>query len=264
MELISIIIGLAGFLFGAYAFYKNRAVKELTVIYSNQLIEGKHKPGVEMLYLGKPVSDFIRYQITLFNSGRGELRPVDFEKSVVVGFENLQVVSHTPTFSSKGVKPEYKVNEENIDINFDRLKRNNHITFEILAGAHSQALNPPIVGAELIRGKPLNVHRQVFGKEASDKKYQALVKHLGVISMSFLAGLLLLLASFYSKYQAFLSGKEISLREQFNVLMSVDSLLWFAVFLVAMVLLIFSYESLKVLSPKFQRYKFEQLIQNKH
>ena len=264
MELISIIIGLAGFLFGAYAYYKNRATKELTVIYSSELIEGKQKPGVEMLYLGKPISDFVRYEITLFNSGRGELRPVDFQKGIAVRFDNLQVVSNHQTYASKGIEADYQVNDHDINIGFGRFKRNNHITFEVLAGAHSRDLNPPVVSAELINGKPIKLHHQSFEQEVSDQKYQALVKHLGIICGAFIIGLILLITSFYSKYSELLAGADIDLREQLNVLLSVNSLLWFFAFLVSMVLLIFSYESLRVLSPKFQRYKFEQLVQNKH
>ena len=264
MELISIIIGLAGFLFGVYAYYKNRESSELTVVYSNELIEGKQKPGVEMLYLGEPVSDFIRYEITLFNSGRGELRTADFEKGVAVAFDKLQVVSHSPIFSSEGVNTEYQVSDQSVSINFGRLKRNNHMTFEVLTGAHNSDLNPPIINAELIRGKPLKLHQQRFEKEQGDEKYQVLVKYLGVVGLSAFVGTLLLIISVYGKYKALFVEQKIGLREQLNILLSVDSLLWFAVFLVSMVLLIFAYQSLKFLSPKFRRYKFEQLIQNKH
>ena len=263
MELISIIIGLAGFLFGAYAYYKNRVTKELTVVYSSELIEGKQKPGVEMLYLGKPVSDFIRYKITLFNSGSGMIRPVDLQDGLAVHFDNLHVVSNHPSYSSEGVDPQYKVNDQDINIEFGRLKRNNHITFEVLTGAHSGELISPVITAELINGKSIKLHQQSFEKEPDHKKYQALVKHLGVIGAAFGVGLILLITSFYSKYNELLAGKNIELREQLNILFSVNSLLWFFAFLVSLTLLLFSYESLRVLSPKFRRYKFEQLIQNK-
>ena len=258
------IIGLAGFLFGVYAYYKNRVTKELTAVYSSELIEGKQKPGVEMLYLGEPVSDFVRYEITLFNSGRSELRPVDFQDGLAVSFDNLQVVSNHPTYASAGIEPDYQVGDQEIVIGFGRFSRNNHITFEVLTGAHSSDLNPPVIKAELINGKPIKLQYQTFEKEAGHKKYQALVKHLSLIGGAFGVGLILLIISFYSKYNELLAGRDIGLREQLNILLSVNSLLWFSVFLVSLTLLLFSYESLLVLSPKFRRYKFEQLIQNKH
>ncbi len=264
MELISIIIGLAGFLFGAYAFYKNRAVKELTVIYSNQLIEGKSKPGVEMLYLGEPVSDFMRYEITLFNSGKGVLRPVDFKKPLAVSFENLQIVSQHPHFSSDGVEPEFQVSEQEIGVDFKRLRRNDYIRFEVLTGAHSKALTPPLVQNELFSGKPLKVHQQVFDEESNNKRYQALVRHLAAIGGAFFVGVLLLAASFYSKYQVLFVDNSLALRDQMEILLRIESLPWFGVFILALILLAFAYESLKVLSAKFRRYKFEQFIQNEH
>jgi len=264
LELVSIVIGVAGLAFGLYAYYRNRLIKELTVIYSNQLIEGQHKPGVEMLYLGKPISDFIRYQVTFFNSGSVDIRPEDFKAPLKLGFDNLQVVSHTPIFASDAAKPEYQVSEQDVDVNFEVLKRNDHITFEVLTGSHSNTLTPPLCDAELIKGSPLKLHQQSFEPDSSNGKYLALTKHLALIVGTLLAGLTLLGISFYNKYQALLAGKEVSAHEQLNLLVSVNSLLWFVVFLISMVLIIFAYESAKVLSPKFRRYKFEQLVQNKN
>lgn len=264
MELISIIIGLAGFLFGIYAFYKNRAVKELTVIYANELIEGKHKPGVEMLYLGEPVSDFVRYEITLFNSGKGVLHPRDFREALAIGFENRQIVSQHITFASEGTEPTFRVNEQSVEVDFNALKRNQYIRFDVLTGAHSRELNPPVIEAELVQGKPLYLHQQAFDKEENYKKYQALVRHLGIIAAAFFAGLVMMLAASFTKYQALAAKGDTGLREQLDLILRVNSPLWFAVFVLALVLLIFAYESTKVLSPKFRRYKFEQLIQNKY
>ena len=264
MELISIIIGVAGFIFGVYAYFRNRVTKELTVIYSSELIEGNQKPGVEMLYLGKPISDFIRYQITLFNSGRNDLRLVDFQDGLAITFNNLQTVSNHLIYSSAGDEPHFKLNDHDLSVDFKRIKPNNHVTFEVLVGGHTNQLTPPNVAAKLINGKSIKLHPQVFNQTEGDQKYKALVKHLGLISIAFVTGLLLLLISFYSKYNELIAGREIELREQLNILLSVNSLLWFSVFIISLVLLLFSYESLKVLSPKFQHYKFEQLVQNKH
>lgn len=264
MELISIIFGVAGFLFGAYAFYKNRVTKELTVIYSSELIEGKKKPGVEMLYLGKPISDFLRYQITLFNSGRGDLQAGDFQDELTISFDNLQVVSNHLIYSDNEDEPRFNLKDHDISVEFVRIKPNNHVTFEVLVGGHTNHLAPPVVDAKLLNGKPIKLHQQVFRESEGDQKYKALVKHLGLISGAFLAGLVLLILSFLNKYNELLVGREFELREQLNILLSVNSLLWFSVFVISLVLLIFSYESLKVLSSKFQQYKFEQLVQNKH
>ncbi|PWQ97823.1 hypothetical protein [Leucothrix pacifica] len=263
MELISIIIGIAGFLFGAYAYYKNRLTKELTIIYSSELIEGKQKPGVEMLYLGEPISDFIRYQITLFNSGKEDLKAADFENELVIAFDSLQVVSHHLTYSGSASEPAFELDDHAVTVGIEPIKPNNHITFEVLTGGHSKQLNPPEVSAKLVKGKPIKLHQQAFTKTESNQKYKALVKDLGLITGAFLAGLLLLGISFYSKYNESLVGREIDLREQLNILLTVESLLWFCMFIVSLVLLFFSYESLKVLSSRFQNYKFEELVQNK-
>lgn len=264
MELVSIIFGIAGFIFGAYAYYRNRATKELTVIYSSELIEGKQKPGVEMLYLGEPISDFLRYQITLFNSGKSDLRPADFQDGLAIGFDNLQVVSNHLIYSSDEDKPDFKLEDHHVGVDFTSIKPNNHVTFEVLVGGHTSHQAPPTVGAELVNGKPIKLHPQAFRPTEGDQKYKALVRHLGLIFGAFIAGLLLLIVAFYNKYNQLIAGREIELREQFNILLSVNSLIWFSVFIVSLVLLIFSYESLKVLSPKFLHYKFEQLVQNKH
>lgn len=264
MELISIIFGIAGFIFGAYAYYKNRVTKELTVIYSSELIEGKQKPGVEMLYLGKPISDFLRYQITLFNSGRGDLRPVDLQDGLAVGFDNMQIVSNHLTYSNDGDEASFQLKDHDINVDFTRIKPNNHVTFEVLVGGHTKQITPPTVDARLVSGKPIKLHTQTFKQTESDQMYKALVKHLGLISGAFIVGLLLLIMSFSSKYNQLIAGREIELREQLNILLSVNSLLWFFVFITSLVLLLFSYESLKVLSSKFLHYKFEQLVQNRH
>lgn len=264
MELISIIIGLSGFLFGIYAYYKNREVSELTIVYSNELIEGKQKSGVEMLYLGEPVSDFIRYDITLFNSGRGTLKPEDFKGAITFDFDSLQVVSQTPIFSTEDANPDYQVNEKNISVNFEKLKQNDHISFETLTGGHGVILKPPVVNAELRRGKSLKIYQQRFEKEPSNEKYQRFLKYLCLVGGVTSVGLLLFFISAYEKYKVLLEKGVTGFREQLNILLSINSLLWFSVFLISLVLLIFAYQSLKFLGPKFRRCKFEQLIQNKH
>ena len=73
----------------------------MTVIYSNRLLEAKHGQGVEMLYLGEPVSDLIRYDITVFNSGSKDIHSSDFNAGLTVGFKNLGVVSQTAEFNTQ-------------------------------------------------------------------------------------------------------------------------------------------------------------------
>ena len=263
MESISLLIGIAGFLFGLFMYVKNKTTREMTVIYSNQLIEAKSGQGVEMLYLGEPVSHLIRYDITLFNSGSKGIRLSDFKSGLKLGFENLGVVSQTAGFGSLGVQPKYTTNAEEIDIGFEFMKPNDHMSFEVLAGGLTGDLTPPVCDSQLGSDRALKIHEQVFDEETRNSKYDGLVKHLGVAAAALFVGIVALAVAFFSKYQAYFSGNTLDLREQLVVLLSVDSLPWFLLFVVSMILLFFAYESAKVVAPKFRRYKFEQLIQNR-
>ena len=263
LELISLAIGIAGFLFGLFMYFRNRSSQEITVIYSNRLLESKRGQGVEMLYLGEPVSHLVRYDITLFNSGSKGIRLGDFKEGLTLGFDDLGVVSHTPGFVSEGAKPNYTINSEDIDIDFEYLKPNDHMTFEVLAGGLRGGLRPPLCESQLRNGGAVKVHEQLFDEETRNSKYDGLVKHLGIAAAALCTGIVLFIIAFFSKYQAYFAGKELAMREQLSVLFTVESLPWFFLFLVSMILLFFAYESAKVIAPKFRRYKFEQLIQNR-
>ena len=261
MEWISIIIGVAGFLFGIYAYLKNRSVKALTVIYTNTLIEANNPSGVELVYLETPVSHVIRYEITLFNHGNKTLYPQDFREPLKIGFENMELVSHTEQFSSEGVNPVFVEKAHDLVINFDHLSRNQHITFEVLAGTNSPKLLPPVCTAEIIEGQPITFHQQGFLGE-SNLHYQALSRHLGMVLAAGGAGLVLLLIAAFSKYQSMAAVQSATPITQLERLFRVESVPMFLVFMVALVLLFYAYETAKVLKPKLRRYKFEQFIQH--
>ncbi len=244
-------------------YFKNRAAREMTVIYSNKLLEAKSGQGVEMLYLGEPVSHLIHYDITVFNSGSKDIRVGDFKSGLTLGFEKLGVVSQTARFNSDGVNPQYETNAESVDINFEYMKPNDHMTFEVIAGGLSGDLTPPLCDSQLNNDKVVKIHEQVFDEETRNSKYDGLVKQLSVAVAALCVGTVLFFVAFYSKYKAFLADQELAIREQVGILLSVESLPWFFLFLVSMILLIFAYESAKVIAPKFRRYKFEQLIQNR-
>ena len=263
MELFSLVIGITGFIFGLTMYLKNRSTQEMTVIYSNRLLEAKSGQGVEMLYLGEPVSHLIRYDVTVFNSGSKDVRPGDFKSGLTVAFENLGVVSQTPRFDSPGVNSQYKINAEAIDIEFDLMKPNDHMTFEVLTGGLNGNLSAPLCPSQLNNDRLVKIHEQVFEEASRNSKYDGLVKHLGLALASLCAGIVLFGVAFFSKYQEFFAGKELAIREQLAVLLRVESLPWFLLFIVSMILLFFAYESAKVIAPKFRRYKFEQLIQNR-
>ena len=244
-------------------YFKNRSSREMTVIYANQLLEAKSGQGVEMLYLGEPVTHLIRYDITVFNSGSKGIRVGDFKSGLKLGFENLGIVSQTAGFDSTGVKPEYQTGSETIEIDFELMKPNDHMTFEVLTGGQSGDLTPPFCDSQLSNDRVVKIHEQVFDEETRNSKYDGLVKHLGVAVAALCAGVVLFIVAFFSKYQAYLADKELAIREQLAVLLRVESLPWFFLFLISMILLFFAYESAKVIAPKFRRYKFEQLIQNR-
>lgn len=261
MEWISIIIGVAGFLFGIYAYLKNRSVKALTVIYSNTLIEANSPSGVELVFLETPVSHFIRYQITLFNHGNKTLYPQDFREPLKLEFKDMELVSHTEQFSSDEVNPIFVEKAHDLVINFDHIAPNQHITFEVLAGTHSAKLLPPVCNAEIIEGESIALHEQVFFEE-ENRHYQALSSHLGMVLGSGLLGLVLLIIAGFSKYQSLLAVQSAPIITQLELLCRVESTPMFLVFLVALVLLFYAYETAKVLKPKLRRYKFEQFIQH--
>jgi hypothetical protein len=244
-------------------YFKNRSSQEMTVIYSNRLLEAKHGQGVEMLYLGQPVSDLIRYDITVFNSGSKEIHSSDFNSGLTVGFKNLGVVSQTSGFNSPSVNPKYTTNAETIDIDFELMKPNDHMTFEVLAGGLNNKLTPPVCESQLLKGPAVKIHKQAFDEELRNSKYDGLVKHLGIATAALSAGVVLFAVAFFSKYQAYFADQEMAIREQLAVLLRIESLPWFFLFIVSMILLFFAYESIKVIAPKFRRYKFEQLIQNR-
>ena len=245
MELISLAIGIAGFLFGLFMYFKSRSPQEITIIYANRLLESKSGQGVEMLYLGEPVSQLVRYDITVFNSGRKEVRTGDFKSDLQLGFENLGVVSQTAEFDSPSVKSHYETRSEEIEIGFEYMKPNDHMTFEVLTGGLSGALTAPVCYSRLRSGGIVKVHNQVFDEA------------------SLCVGIVLFSIVFYSKYQAYFAGKELALREQLAMLLKIESLTWFALLVVSLILLLFAYESAKAIAPKFRLYKFEQLIQNR-
>lgn len=263
MEVISLVIGIAGFLFGLFMYLKNRSSREMTVIYSNKVLEAKSGQGVEMMYLGEPVTDLIHYDVTVFNSGSQEIRLGDFKSGLQLAFEDMGIVSQTPGFSTPSVKPQYKVSPENIEIEFDFMQPNDHMTFEVLAGGRGGNLTPPVCDSQLIDDRVVKIHQQTFDEASRNSKYDGLVKHLGVAVAALCAGVALFGVSFFSKYQAYFAGKELEIREQLAVLLRVESLPWFFLFIVSMILLFFAYETAKVIAPKFRRYKFEQLIQNR-
>ncbi len=244
-------------------YLKNRSSQEMTVIYSNKILEAKSGQGVEMMYLGEPVTDLVQYDVTVFNSGSKEIRLSDFKSGLQLAFKDLGIVSQTPGFSTEGVKPEYKVSPESIDIAFEFMRPNDHMTFEVLAGGRSGKLTPPVCDATLSNDRIVKIHQQAFDEVSRNSKYDGLVKQLGVAFVSLCLGIILFGVSFFSKYREYFAGKELAMREQLAVLLSVESLPWFFLFVVSMILLFFAYESAKVIAPKFRRYKFEQLIQNR-
>ncbi|WP_022950228.1 hypothetical protein [Leucothrix mucor] len=261
MEWISIIIGVAGFLFGIYAYLKNRSVKALTVIYSNTLIEANSPAGVELVFLETPVSHFIRYQITLFNHGNKTLYPQDFREPFKLGFENMELVSHTEQFASEDVNPVFVEKAHDLVVNFDHIAPNQHITFEVLAGTHSAKLLPPVCKAEILEGQPIAFHQQVFFEE-DNRHYQALSSHLGMVLGSGLIGLVLLIIAGFSKYESLAAVQSAAIITKLELLCRVESVPMFMVFMVSLVLLFYAYEAAKVLKPKLRRYKFEQFIQH--
>ena len=233
------------------------------MIYSNKVLEAKGGQGVEMMYLGEPVTDLIHYDVTLFNSGSKEIRLGDFKSGLQLEFEDLGIVSQTPGFSTTGVKPQYKVSPEKIDIAFESLRPNDHMMFEVLAGGRSGKLTPPVCASQFGNARSVRIHQQDFDEASRNSKYDGLVKQLGVAFAALCAGIMLFGVSFFSKYQAYFAGKELAMREQLAVLLRVESLPWFLLFIISMILLFFAYESAKVIAPKFRHYKFEQLIQNR-
>ena len=235
----------------------------MTIIYSNRLLEAKHGQGVEMLYLGESVSQLVRYDVTVFNSGSKEIRLADFKAGLTLGFENQGVVSQTAGFNTPYVNPHYAMNAETIDIQFETMKPNDYMTFEVLTGGQNSTLTAPLCESQLLKGPAVKIHKQGFDEKSRNTKYDGLVKHLSVAAAALGVGTLLLIVAFVSKYRAYFAGQELGLREQLAVLLSVESLPWFLLFVVAMILLFFAYESAKVIAPKFRRYKFEQLIQNR-
>lgn len=263
MELFSLIIGIAGFTFGLFMYLKNRTSQEVTIIYSNQLLTAKSGQGVETLYLGEPVTHLIRYDITVFNSGNKSIQARDFESGLTLHFDHLGVVSHTPEYASATINPAYTANAGSIEIDFERMKPNDYMTFEVLTGGLRGDLNPPRCDSPLSSAQEVKIHEQVFDEATRNSKYHGLVKHLGVAFIALCVGVVLFVVAFNSKYQAYFVGNSLAIREQLAVLLRVESLPWFFLFLISTVLLLFAYESAKVIAPKFRRYKFEQLIHNR-
>lgn len=246
----------------ALYYFKNKSAKELTIIYSNRRIDMKSGQGVEMLYLDEPISQLIHYDITLFNSGKEVISYGDFESGLTLAFENLGLVSQAPGYESPGVGAEYRANTEDLDIAFDVMRPNDHMMFEVLMGGRSSELTAPLCESTF-SGSPLKIHQQAFTESQRNSKYEGLVKQLSLSAAALCVGLVLLVISFISKYQAYLAEGGLSFKEQLAVLLRVESLPWFLIFVVAATLLFFAIESAKVITPKFKRYKFEQLIQNR-
>ncbi|PWQ94239.1 hypothetical protein [Leucothrix arctica] len=265
MELIIIIIGVLVAVFGASVYYKGKRTNELTLIYSNKLIESTANECVEMLYLGKPTSHFVRYEITLFNSGNRDITPSDFfpEPELAFHFNDLQVISEKAGFANEGTVPHYQIESPEVVVYFERLKPNQHMTVEVLTGSHHDQLTPPVCDSVLRGGHPVKLHHQLFDQADAHKRYRHLTKHTALMMLSFAIGTTGLFTGLYSKFQTYFVGKQISAEQQFIHFFSVDSLPWLAVSIVSIIALLYSYECLKVISPKFRRYKFEHLIQNR-
>ena len=265
MELILIIIGVLVALLGASVYYKGKRANELTLIYSNRLIKSTPNEGVEMLYLGKPISHFVRYEITLFNSGHHDITPADFfpEPELAFHFNDLQVISQKAGFGSEGTVPHYQIESPEVVVYFERLKPNQHMTVEVLTGSHHDQLTPPVCDSVLRGGGQVKLHHQLFDQADAHKRYRHLTKHTALMMLSFVVGITGLFAGLYSKFQAYFVGKQISTEQQFIHLFSVESLPWLAVSIVSIIALLYSYECLKVIAPKFRYYKFEHLIQNR-
>ena len=265
LELVLIIIGVLAAVYGASVYFKGKQKHELTLIYSNKLIKMNPNEGVEMLYLGKPISHFVRYEITLFNSGHREITPASFspEPELAFHFQNMQVISQKAGFASEGTVPHYQIESPEVVVYFEHLKPNQHMTVEVLTGSHEGQFTPPICHTRLSDGGQVKLHQQVFDDTDNHARYRQLTKHTAVMMLSFAFGVTGLLAGLHSKFQAYFSGKQLAFEQQFVNVFSVNSLPWLAVSIVSIIALLFSVECLKVIAPKFRRYKFEQLIQNK-
>lgn len=265
LEFILIIIGLLAAVCGAAVYYKSKRLKELTLIYSHKLIEANPNEGVEMLYLGKPVSHFVRYEITVFNSGNRDIKQSDFspEPELAFHFSDLQVISETAGFSSEGTVPHYQIESPEVVVYFERLKPNQHMTVEVVTGSHHSKITPPICNSSIVNGERVKLHHQVFDDTDSHIRYRHLTKHTALMMFSFALGVTGLLTGLYSKYQAYVVGKQLGFEQLFVHFFSVSSLPWLAVSIVSVIAIVFSFECMKVMKPKFTRYKFEQLIQNR-
>lgn len=265
MGLMLIITVLLAAVLGAAVYYRRKRLNELTLIYSNKLIETSPQDGVEMLYLGKPMSHFVRYQITLFNSGNRDITPSHFapEPELAFHFNNLQVVSEKAGFASEGTVPHYQIESPEVVVYFEKLKPNQHMTVEVLTGSHSSVLTPPVCNSVVRGGNKVKLHHQVFDEDDAHARYRHLTKHTALMMLSFALGATGLVAGLYSKFQAYVVGKQLSFEQLFIHFFSVDSLPWLAVSIASVIALLYSLECFKVVTPKFRRYKFEQLIQNR-
>ena len=265
LELIFIIIGLILVILGVSVYLKRGRKSELTLIYSNKLIETAPNEGVEMLYLGKPISHFIRYEITVFNSGHREIKPADFspEPELAFHFNDLQVVSQKAGFASDGVVPYYQIESPEVVVYFESLKANQYMTVEVLTGSHHNNFTPPVCDSVLQDGGLIKLHQQDFDDNNAHIRYKHLRQHIGVMALSFTLGVAGLVAGLYSKYQAYIVEKQLGFGELFIRFFSIDSLTWLVISVLSITALLFSWECLKVIAPKFRRYKFEQLVQNR-
>ena len=265
LGLILIITGVLAAILGVFVYFKSKRVSELTLIYSNKVIETTPNEGVEMLYLDRPISHFVRYEVTMFNSGNRDITPADFapEPELAFHFKDLQVVSETAGFASEGTVPHYQIESPEVVVYFETLKPNQHMTVEVLTGSHDSNTSAPICNSIVLGGGRVKLHHQVFDEADAYVRYRHLTKHTALMMCSFAAGVTGLVAGLYSKFQANVEGKAIGIEELFIRLFSVDSLPWLAVSMVSIIALLFSLECLKVIAPKFRRYKFEQLIQNR-
>ncbi|RVU83312.1 hypothetical protein EOL70_16410 [Leucothrix sargassi] len=262
MALFLIIITVLVVIAAVLAYINGKRRNELTLIYSNKLIETKPQKGVETLYLGKPISHFVRYEITIFNSGNRDIKPADFlpEPELAFHFNDLQVVSQVAGFSSEGVVPHYQIESPEVVVYFERLKPNEHMSVEVLTGSHSGKLSAPVFDSSL-KGGEVKLHHQVFDAADSHARYRQLTQHIAVMMGAFALGFTGLVAGLYSKFKSDVSSVDIM--QQVVQFFSVDSVWWIILPLLSLTALLFSFECLKVIAPKFRRYKFEQLVQNK-
>jgi len=266
LELTLIIAGVLIAIIGGTIYVKSGLMrKELTLIYSSKLIETKPNEGVEMLYLDKPISHFIRYEITLFNSGNRDIKPADFapEPELAFHFNDAQVVSEKAGYASEGAVPHYQIESPEVVAYFEKLKPNQYMTVEIFTGSHSSKLTPPVCNAVVRHGSRVRLHEQVFDDSDNHARYRHLTKHTALMMLSFALGVSGLAAGLYSKYQTYFAGKELGFEQQFIQFLSIDSWMWIGISGVSIIALLFSIECLKVIAPKFRRYKFEHLIQNR-